>query len=209
MEKGNSEPIEETNGTTNKEQTEDTLEPQSKSPEIPSGLTEEQLKDSVETHPDAIEESTDLADKKPNHAAVATSEETATEDETSSPTLIVEKVDSEPRHSDDFGASATVGQKDAHHLHSQDTEPDVVVVRSNAPTPELADIAAEVADSAATLDRDQPTPPISDEEAGRIGFRRMSSTPIPEVAKTAADVAAGLNEEKVVGFTFTRSFNIF
>ena len=30
---------------------------------------------------------------------------------------------------------------------------------------------------------------MSDEEAGRIGYRRMSQTPIPEVAQTAAEVA--------------------
>jgi hypothetical protein len=56
-------------------------------------------------------------------------------------------------------------------------------------TPELAAVASEVADSAAELDRDQPTPPVSDEEAGRIGYRRLSSTPIPQVAATAAEVA--------------------
>jgi hypothetical protein len=50
------------------------------------------------------------------------------------------------------------------------------------------------------LDRDPPTPPISDEEAGRIGYRRMSSTPLSQVAKTAAevaDVAATLDEGTV------------
>jgi len=108
-------------------------------------------------------------------------------DELSSPTLVVEKVDSGPRHGDDFGTNATFAQKDAHKLHAQDTEPDRVILRT--PTPELASVAAEVADSAAALDREQPTPPISDEEAGRIGFRRMSQTPIPEVADTAAEVA--------------------
>lgn len=30
---------------------------------------------------------------------------------------------------------------------------------------------------------------MSDEEAGRIGYRRMSQTPIPQVAETAAEVA--------------------
>jgi hypothetical protein len=117
-----------------------------------------------------------------------------------SPTLIVEKVDDELRHGDDFGSAATVGQKDAHLLRSQDAEPDHVVMRAETSTPELADTAAEVSESAAMLDRDPPTPPISDEEAGRIGYRRMSSTPIPEVARTAAevmDVAATLDEGTV------------
>ena len=61
--------------------------------------------------------------------------------------------------------------------------------RSEAYTQDVASIAAEVADSAVILDRETPTPLLSDEEAGRIGFRRMSGTPIPQVAETAAEVA--------------------
>lgn len=102
-------------------------------------------------------------------------------DENVSPTLVVEKIDSNPSYGDDFGAKATVGQKGAHLLRAEDAEPDYVLVRAQSNTPDLANVAAEVADSAASLDRDPPTPPISDEEAGRIGFRRMSATPIPEV----------------------------
>ena len=79
--------------------------------------------------------------------------------------------------------------EDASKFQVQDAEPDYVVVRSDAHTPDIATNAAEVADSAMILDRDVPTPPISDEEAGRIGYRRMSHTPIPEVADTAAEVA--------------------
>ncbi|KAH8589255.1 hypothetical protein B0O99DRAFT_600054 [Bisporella sp. PMI_857] len=62
---------------------------------------------------------------------------------------------------------------------------------SSTPITVVAETAAEVAESAANLDRDRDvaTPEITDEEAGRIGFRRMSSTPIPEVANTAAEVA--------------------
>jgi hypothetical protein len=124
-------------------------------------------------------------------------------EKTQAPTLIVEKVDTELRHGDDFGSAATVAQKDAHLLRSQDAVPDHITLRTETRTPELADTAYEVAESAALLDkdRDPPTPPISDEEAGRIGFRRMSSTPIPEVAKTAAevaDVAATLDEHPTV-----------
>jgi hypothetical protein len=127
----------------------------------------------------------------------------SSETTTSSPTLIIEKVDDELRHGDDFGSAATVGQKDAHLLRSRDAEPDHVIMRSESRTPELAGTAAEVSESAALLDRDRdpPTPPMSDEEAGRIGYRRMSSTPIPEVAKTAAevaDVAATLDERPTV-----------
>jgi hypothetical protein len=121
----------------------------------------------------------------------------------SSPTLIIEKVDDELRHGDDFGSAATVGQKDAHLLRSQDAVPDHVIMRAESRTPELAETTFEVSESAALLDRDRdpPTPPMSDEEAGRIGYRRMSSTPIPEVAKTAAevaDVAATLDERPAV-----------
>lgn len=60
---------------------------------------------------------------------------------------------------------------------------------TSTPIRQVADTAAEVADTAAAIDR-EPTPvPSSDEEAGRTGERRMSSTPINEVADTAAEVA--------------------
>lgn len=73
--------------------------------------------------------------------------------------------------------------------------------RSETRTPDFASSAAEVADSAMILDREVPTPPMSDEEAGRTGYRRMSLTPIPQVAETAAevaDVAATLDRENMV-----------
>ncbi|KAG9230005.1 hypothetical protein BJ875DRAFT_445425 [Amylocarpus encephaloides] len=74
--------------------------------------------------------------------------------------------------------------------HLQLLDPKVEdATRRGAKTPELASVAAEVAGSAAILDRDQPMPPISDEEAGKIGYRRMSSTPVPQVARVAAEVA--------------------
>jgi hypothetical protein len=79
--------------------------------------------------------------------------------------------------------------ENASKFQVRDAELDYIVVRSDADTPDIATNAAEVADSAMILDRDAPTPPISDEEAGRIGYRRMSHTPIPEVADTAAEVA--------------------
>ena len=108
---------------------------------------------------------------------------------TSAPIVTVEKVDSEPRYGDDFGDNATVGQKDAHNLHAQDAVPDSITIRQQSTTPDLANVAAEVADSAALLDETPPTPPMSDEDAGKIGYRRLSHTPIPEVAETAAEVA--------------------
>ncbi|RYP92688.1 hypothetical protein DL770_001201 [Monosporascus sp. CRB-9-2] len=68
-----------------------------------------------------------------------------------------------------------------------------------ARTPDMANTAAEVADSAALLDREEPEPEISDEQAGEIGFRRLSQTPIEEVAQTAEEVAlsaAQLDDDK-------------
>ncbi|KAF7944099.1 hypothetical protein EAE96_010509 [Botrytis aclada] len=105
------------------------------------------------------------------------------------PIVSVEKVDSEPRHGDDFGSDATYAQKDAHNLHAQDALPDHITIREQASTPDLANVAAEVADSAELLDETPPTPPMSDTEAGKTGYRRLSYTPIPEVAATAAEVA--------------------
>ncbi|KAL3419159.1 PT repeat family protein [Phlyctema vagabunda] len=61
--------------------------------------------------------------------------------------------------------------------------------KPGATTPDIADVASDVADSAATLDKEKPAPIVTDEEAGRIGLRRLSNTPIPEVANTAAEVA--------------------
>ncbi|KAF7857165.1 hypothetical protein EAF04_009406 [Stromatinia cepivora] len=107
----------------------------------------------------------------------------------SAPMVTVEGVDSEPRHGDDFGSNATFAQKDAHNLHAQDAAPDHVTIRQQSTTPDLANVAAEVADSATLLDETPPTPPMSDTDAGKIGYRRLSNTPIPEVAETAAEVA--------------------
>lgn len=130
-------------------------------------------------------------------------------DEQSLPTVVVEKTDSEPRHGDNFGSDATIAQKDAYQAHALNSKPDHVATRSQYRTPEIAATAADVADVAAALDRDAPTPPISDEEAGRIGFRRMSNTPIPEVAATAAevaDVAASLDGSYLVSSPQPLSF---
>jgi hypothetical protein len=60
---------------------------------------------------------------------------------------------------------------------------------SGASTPSFVKTAAEVADSAALLDKEDTEPEVTDEEAGRTGFRRMSATPIHDVADTAAEVA--------------------
>ncbi|KAI1458307.1 hypothetical protein F4805DRAFT_144981 [Annulohypoxylon moriforme] len=60
---------------------------------------------------------------------------------------------------------------------------------SGRQTPNIARTAAEVADTARIVDPGTPEPEISDAEAGRIGIRRLSSTPINEVAQTAMEVS--------------------
>lgn len=60
---------------------------------------------------------------------------------------------------------------------------------SGASTPSFVKTTTEVADSAALLDNEDADPEVTDEEAGRTGFRRMSLTPIQDVAATAAEVA--------------------
>lgn len=54
--------------------------------------------------------------------------------------------------------------------------------------------ADEVADSAALVNAEKPETPVPDDVAGQIGYRRMSSTPINEVANTAAEVADSARE---------------
>jgi hypothetical protein len=144
---------------------------------------------------------TDELGNRNNLLAVLTAEEIVEKSKSSEPTtaqpvsdmpipeLVVEKVDEEPRHGDDFGPDATTGQKDTHNMRALDLEPDHVVIRSEAGTPVYAKTAAEVADSAAMLDREPSPAPVSDEEAGRTGERRLSNTPIPQVALIAAEVA--------------------
>jgi hypothetical protein len=105
-------------------------------------------------------------------------------DEVPQVTLTIEESDAQR----DEGSRSLLAKKED-HLHIHDAEPGYIMIEDRSRTPEFAKTAAEVAESAATLDPREPTPPISDEEAGRIGFRRMSRTPIPEVAKTAAEVA--------------------
>ncbi|CAG8954134.1 hypothetical protein HYFRA_00009238 [Hymenoscyphus fraxineus] len=75
------------------------------------------------------------------------------------------------------------------HTNFNETLNDDIGTPPMSGTPDAAQVAAEVADSAAKLDNGPPSPYVPDEEAGRIGYRRMSSTPIPEVADTAAEVA--------------------
>jgi hypothetical protein len=70
------------------------------------------------------------------------------------PDIVIEKVDDKPSHGDEFGDSATEGQKIAHEMRAQDAEPDLVIIKPEI-SPE-AETAAEVADTAAALDKAKP-----------------------------------------------------
>lgn len=140
-------------------------------------------------------------DKKESETAgqdhANTSPSSATND--AIPTLVVEKTDDSPSYGEDFGPAATFAEKEAHAMRLADAEPDSVVIQPDTPANGQAETIAEVSESAALVDERAKTPEISDEEAGKIGLRRMSSTPIPEVANTAAEVAesaAGLDHEE-------------
>lgn len=100
------------------------------------------------------------------------------------PILVVEKVDDKPVHGEDMGKNATSGQKVAHEKRAEDAEPDIVIVRD-----ESAKTASEVADTAAQLDREPSPAVVPAAEAGRVGERRMSSTPIKDVSRVASEVA--------------------
>jgi len=104
------------------------------------------------------------------------------------PFTVLEKADNDLKHGDDFGVKATASQKVAHEKRSADAGPDYVVVHDQNPTDGPGN-AAEVADSAALLDKEASTPTVPDDEAGRIGLRRLSTTPIRDVARVAAEVA--------------------
>lgn len=70
---------------------------------------------------------------------------------------------------------------------------------SGTQTPNFLETADEVADSARIVDPETPEPEIADDEAGKIGLRRMSFTPINEVAETSmevATVAAALDKDE-------------
>ncbi|KAI0104949.1 hypothetical protein F4776DRAFT_483296 [Hypoxylon sp. NC0597] len=107
---------------------------------------------------------------------------------------------------DDRGNMNNILRVSANGAQEADTQarnPRVNELKGSAPnsgtqTPDIAKTAAEVADSARILDPETPEPEISDGEAGRIGYRRLSSTPIRQVAETAmevADVAATLDAD--------------
>lgn len=103
--------------------------------------------------------------------------------------LVAEEVNGKFQFKDHFGSNVSIGKMNTHSLRAKGAESGHTVVGSETSTPVYANIAAEVADSAAMLDREPSPVRVSDEEAGRTGERRMSSTPIPQVALTAAEVA--------------------
>ncbi|KAH8801495.1 hypothetical protein F5884DRAFT_684598 [Xylogone sp. PMI_703] len=105
------------------------------------------------------------------------------------PVTVLEKTDDEPKHGDDFGSEATAARKLAHEKRAADADPDFVVVKEEDSTSNDWTVAAEVADSAALLDKGVATPTVPDELAGKIGLRRLSNTPIEDVARVAAEVA--------------------
>jgi hypothetical protein len=105
-------------------------------------------------------------------------------------TLIVEKTDAEPNHSDDFGNNtATVGQKEAHDMRAPDAEPVATIVKTHKPLPAETKDIAKPEDAALTTDGKGSSPQSPDAELSILEERRLSHTPIPEVAATAAEVA--------------------
>lgn len=126
-----------------------------------------------------------FAEESFSESSPSDSAPTPPESHTPIPEVVVKEID------DVSDVDATTAQKDAHKVEAgaAEAELDHVLIRSQAVTPLYAETAAEVADSAAILDREASPAPLSDEEAGHIGERRLSATPIPEVALTAAEVA--------------------
>jgi hypothetical protein len=147
-------------------------------------IRKDQTKSKDAQEPPAIRSTGEDATKTPSaetHGALLAGE-------ASRPALVVEKTDSAPRYGDNFGANATMEQREAYHMRASDAEPDQVIVADDG-ADNTPNNAAEVADAAAALDLEPPTPPVTDEEAGRIGFRRLSQTPIEDVAAVASEVS--------------------
>lgn len=118
----------------------------------------------------------------PDHAE-ADQSKLAAEEIPRIPILVVEKTNDKNVYGDDFGSAATSAQRDAHAKRAADAEPDLLLVGHSA------EVAAEVADTAAVLDKEHSPVRASDIEAGRTGDSRTSTTPILEVANTASEVA--------------------
>ncbi|KAI9832684.1 MAG: hypothetical protein M1819_004270 [Sarea resinae] len=173
----------------------------------PSKLSEEDTKREADAHADVTNESPGLPSETDTLGKTA-------EQQAPTPAVVVEKVNAEPSHGDDFGPSATHGQKEAHEQRALDAKPDKVLIEpepasANEPAnltatapvddpsssvSESAATAAEVADSAAELHDSLDERKIGTTD---VTSRRLSSTPIPEVANTAAevaDIAAGLGD---------------
>lgn len=103
--------------------------------------------------------------------------------------------DPEPSEQDDIYENGTQDETEDNEQHLQPI-PRIEalklsdkVERSGTSTPDYARTAAEVADSAASVDPATPEPEVSDEVAAETGYRQMTSTPPIEAANTAAEVA--------------------
>lgn len=117
----------------------------------------------------------------PGAAVTKESDQSVKSGEEPPPMLMIKEVDAK--------SETPTGGEDDQRLQAHAAGPGSVRDEDRSKTPDFVNITAEVADSAAILDPREPTPPISDEEAGLIGYRRISMTPIPQIADTAAEVA--------------------
>ncbi|KAI4863044.1 hypothetical protein F4820DRAFT_390777 [Hypoxylon rubiginosum] len=105
--------------------------------------------------------------------------------------------DSADKVTDNWGNVNNVLRVSINKSQEADTKsptPQITELKETAPstdaqTRDVAKVAAEVADSAYAIDLEAPEPEISDAEAGRTGIRRMTHTPISEVAQTAMEVS--------------------
>lgn len=77
------------------------------------------------------------------------------------PSLVIEKVDGNPSHGDDFGPNATAAQKLAHELRAADAEPDEVVVSPVEPSAHTDNYVPD----AETVDSELDAAPLFPHEA--------------------------------------------
>jgi hypothetical protein len=146
---------------------------------------------------------TDEAGNRNNLLCVPVTEENATqipipdspvfrlESCTPAPEVVVENMEaeSEPKSEQEVSLISHSQESSGSDKEMHEDQLACPVDRSEIDKLSYARTAAEVADSAAILDREPSPVPLSNEEASRIGERRLSATPIPEVAETAAKVA--------------------
>ncbi|KAI9675352.1 MAG: hypothetical protein M1817_001256 [Caeruleum heppii] len=133
----------------------------------------------ADAEPDQVVESSSSSDEDVSTAV----SEAGDFQQVECPTVTVEKSDSRPSFGDDFGPSATVAQKLEHKRRESDAQPDKVVLSVEPsfvpPSPsdhsveldggksisESANVAAEVADTAAALDPELAPPLINEDHS--------------------------------------------